>query len=97
MQFDALFTDDLYFKIGEHAIKMAESLKKMFKDQGYEFFIDSPTNQQFILLSDEQYENIKKHVAVSFWEKPDSTHTVVRFATGWSTSEEELSFLGQYL
>ena len=97
VQFDALFTDDLYFKIGEHAIDMAEKLKGMFREKGYRFFIDSPTNQQFVLLTDEQYDRIKKQVAISFWEKPDSTHTVVRFATGWSTTEEDLKELGQYL
>ena len=30
IQFDTLFTDDLYFKLGRHAIEMAEKLKNIF-------------------------------------------------------------------
>ena len=33
---------------------------------------------------------MKKEVIVSFWEKYDEEHTVVRFATSWSTTEEDL-------
>ena len=33
----------------------------------------------------------------SFWEKKDDTHTVVRFATGWATKEENVDLLLSYL
>ena len=97
VQFDTLFTDGLYFKISRHAIDMAERLKKMLTDKGYTFYINSPTNQQFILIDDKKYAELQKHVNVGFWEKPDDTHTVVRFATSWATTEEELSELEEYL
>ena len=42
VQFDALFTDDLYYKISRHAIDMAEELKKVLQEKGCRFFIDSP-------------------------------------------------------
>lgn len=44
IQFDTLFTDDLYFKISEHAIRMAAKLKQLFAEKGYRFYLDSPTN-----------------------------------------------------
>ena len=97
VQFDTLFTDDLYFKISRHAIDMAEKLKKMLTDKGYTFYMNSPTNQQFVLVDDEKYAELQKHVNVGFWEKNDDTHTVVRFATSWATTEEELSELEEYL
>ena len=90
VQFDTLFTEDLYFRIGAYAIDMAERLKEIFRSRGYEFFLESPTNQQFIILDNEEMERLKDHVAFSFWEKLDETHTVVRFATSWSTTEEDL-------
>lgn len=90
IQFDTLFTDDLYFKISRHAIDMAEKMKEIFADKGYAFYLESPTNQQFIILDNEYMEKLKQHVAFSFWEKQDDTHTVVRFATSWSTTEEDL-------
>ena len=97
VQFDTLFTDDLYFRISRHAIDMAEKLKKLLCDKGYKFYIDSPTNQQFVLLEDKKYEELKQFVNVGFWEKPDESHTVIRFATSWATTEEEIEELAKYL
>ena len=93
VQFDELFTDNLYFEISKHGIDMAEKMKKMFVDRNYEFFIDSPTNQQFIILDDEQFERIGKEIKFSVWEKLDGGRTVVRFATSWSTTEQDLKAL----
>jgi threonine aldolase len=97
VQFDTLFTDDLYFKISKNAIDMAELLKKALADAGYTFFMDSPTNQQFVLIEDEKLEKLRENVRVGFWEKPDSTHTVVRFATSWATTPADIEELKQYL
>lgn len=93
VQFDALFTDDLYLKIGAFAIDMAEKLKALFLSKGYKLFLDSPTNQQFIILDNETMARLEKEVIFSFWEPYDETHTVVRFATSWSTTEADLQAL----
>ncbi|MDY2734750.1 threonine aldolase family protein [Intestinibacter sp.] len=93
VQFDALFTDDLYLEISKNAIEMAELLKKGLAEKGYRFYLDSPTNQQFIILENNQMEEIAKNVRFSFWEKYDDTHTVVRFATSWATSKEDVEAL----
>ncbi len=97
IQFDTLFTDDLYFRISRHAIDMAERMKELFISKGYELFIDSPTNQQFVILEDSRMEKLREKVAFSFWEKTDGSHTVVRFATSWSTTEEDLRLLEEAL
>ena len=97
VQFDTLFTDNLYFEISRHAIDMAERLKKLLTDKGYSFYIDSPTNQQFVLIEDEKLCELEKHVNVGFWEKPDESHTVIRFATSWATTEKEINELAQFL
>ena len=97
VQFDTLFTDGLYFEIGRHAIDMAERLKKLFADKGYRFFLNSPTNQQFLILENKKMEELAKQVAFSFWEKYDENHTVVRFATGWSTTDGDLQALSAAL
>ena len=97
IQFDTLFTDGLYFKISHHAIKMAEILKKGFRERGYTFYLDSPTNQQFVILDTEEYEYLKDKVGFSFWEQTDDTHVVVRFATSWATKEEDILRLWKIL
>ncbi len=93
VQFDALFTDNLYCEIAKNAIDMAELLKKGLTDKGYRFYLDSPTNQQFIILENSQMEKISKDVRFSFWEKYDDSHTVIRFATSWATTKEDVEAL----
>lgn len=97
IQFDALFTDGLYFEISSHAIRMAEKMKAIFHKKEIPFYLESPTNQQFLLLENTRMEKLKERLAFSFWEKYDETHTVVRFATGWSTTETDLKELEQVL
>ena len=93
VQFDALFTDDLYFEISRQAIETAELLKEVFRDKGYDFYLETPTNQQFIILENSKMEALKQHVDFSFWEKLDDNHTVVRFATSWATTKEKVEEL----
>ena len=97
VQFDTLFTDDLYFRISRHAIDMAEQLKGIFRECGIPFALNSPTNQQFVILENTRMEALREKVRFSFWEKADDTRTVVRFATGWSTTEEDLAALRDIL
>ena len=93
VQFDALFTDNLYLEISKNAIDTAEVLKKALKEKGYRFLLDSPTNQQFVILENNFMEELKKSVKFNFWEKYDKDHTVVRFATSWSTKMENVEKL----
>ena len=93
IQFDTLFTDDLYFRISAHAIDMAERLKEIIRAAGLLFFLESPTNQQFVILENEQMKKLQERVAFSFWEKYDEDRTVIRLATSWSTAEEDLTEL----
>lgn len=97
VQFDTLFTDDLYMKISKNAIITAARLKKILKEKGYDFYIDSPTNQIFVEMEDEKLKELEKNVRVSFWEKTDEKHTVVRLATSWATDMGKVEKLREYL
>ena len=93
IQFDTLFTDNLYFEISKNAIDMAEKMKKIFTSRGYKLFIDSPTNQQFIILSDEKIKELSKLVRFEIWERYDDSHQVVRFATSYATTDSDIEYL----
>ena len=97
IQFDTLFTDNLYFEISKNAIRQAQRLIAIFEKRGYEFFLKTPTNQQFIILENEQMERLSHDVIFSYWEKYDDTHTVVRFCTSWATTDEQLDALEKLL
>ena len=93
LQFDTLFTDGRYFQIARHADEMARLLKGIFIEKGYEIFIDSPTNQQLMIMNEEQMETLGRKVLFDRWGIYDEKHTIVRLATSWSTSEEDLEVL----
>ena len=97
IQFDTLFTDNLYFEISRHAIDMAMQLKALLKERGCTFFIDSPTNQQFIVLENRQIEELGKHVAYDPWDRVDAGHTAIRLATSWATTPGQLEELRKWL
>ncbi len=93
IQFDTLFTDNLYFEISRNAIVMADKLRKAFIEKGYEIFIETTTNQIFIVLENNKMESLGKKVSFGFWEKKDENHTVVRFAVSWATKEADIDKL----
>ena len=97
MQFDALFTDGLYLDISRNAVKTAKNLKKAIVEKGYPLYIESPTNQQFVILNREQFERLSKVAAFSVWEKLDDEHTAVRFVTSWATKPEYIGKLAAAL
>ena len=97
VQFEALFEDGLYFEISKNAIDRAEELKELFLSRGYEFFLDSPTNQQFIILTNDQMEKIGQKCRFGFWERIDENRCVVRFATSFATTREDIEALKEII
>ncbi|MCM1335520.1 MAG: aminotransferase class V-fold PLP-dependent enzyme [Bacteroides sp.] len=97
LQFDVLFTDDLYFELGRHAIEAADRLRTAFREKGYSFFMNSPTNQIFIVLDDDRLKLLREKVSFGFWEKTNDGRTVVRFATSWATEKDAVDRLIELL
>lgn len=93
VQFDALFTDDLYLRISRSAIDLALDLKAAFLEKGHELFIDSPTNQQFVILDNDKLSALREKVAINLWEPVDEKRTAVRFVTSWATQPEAIEEL----
>ena len=93
VQFNALFTDDLYLRISRHAIEKARQLKQILTDSGLQPFIDSPTNQQFMVIPNEWMHRLEEHVLFTHWEPYDNHHTVCRFVTSWATTDDDLAQL----
>lgn len=97
VQFDTLFTDNLYMNISKHAIDMAEKLKLIFKKHNVPLFIDSPTNQQFPILNEKQRLALDGKILYETWEKHSNDEFVTRFATSWATKPEHLDQLDKLL
>lgn len=93
LQFDTLFTDGLYEKIGQIAIDSAARIRSALRDNGYQIYTETPTNQIFVLIDDDLMQRLSEKVNFGFWEKYDENHTVIRFATSWATAEEDVNQL----
>lgn len=97
LQFDTLFTDDLYFRVSRHAIDMAQALRRVFAKHGLSLGIDSPTNQQFVILSKEQKQRLAEEIAFEIWEPLPDDHLLCRFVTCWATTEADIAALDETL
>ena len=97
VQFDALFTDGLYLRIAQHAIDMACQLKALFREKGLRMYIDSPTNQQFVILPNAQMHELEKKVQFTHWGPYDDSHFICRFVTSWATTDEDIRILSGIL
>lgn len=97
LQFDTLFTDDLYFRISQHAIDKAMQLKQLFVEHGFKMAYDSPTNQQFVILPKNVKEELMKKVMFEVWSPIDDDNLVCRFVTSWATTDEDIKVLKEAL
>ena len=90
IQFLELFKDGLYFEISAHAMRLAKLLKEGLEEAGYKFYANSPTNQLFVIVSNEKLEQIKEKYSYEYQMPYDETSSVVRFCTSWATKEENV-------
>lgn len=97
MQFAALFTDNLYLRIGRHGVSLARQLRSVLESKGYESFIDSPTNQQFFTLPNAVIDSLLPHATFEYWGPRGETHSQVRFVTSWETTEQDIGTLAALL
>ena len=93
IQFDRLFTNDLFFKAGAHANRMAMKLKKGLEDCGVSFLADSVTNQQFPIFTKEEIEVLNREFLFEYNDKVDENSYAIRFCTSWATKEEDVERL----
>lgn len=97
LQFDTLFSDDLYMRISRHTIDMAERLQNGIKELGLELYINSSTNQQFVICSAEQTERLREYVDFEIWEHLADGRKAIRLCVSWHTTEEQIDQLLQRL
>ena len=93
IQFLTLFEEKRYFEISAHASRLAEKIHDELKDMGVKFYVDSPSNQQFVILPDAVFEKLKDDFAFEYQARVDDTHSAVRICTCWATKEENVEAL----
>ena len=97
LQFDTLFTDDLFFRISHNAVERAMELKQVFLNKGIPLYIDSPTNQQFPIMKKEDLAALNGKVLYEIWGTLPDGRLVTRFATSWATEKSQIDYLASLL
>ncbi len=93
IQFETLFTDDLYTRIAQNAVDLAMVIRDALRNKGVPFLYESPTNQQFPILPDAVMEKLSDRYAFEGWGRVDETHTATRICTSWATPRENVDAL----
>ncbi len=97
MQFETLFSNDLYLRIGRHAVALAMRLRQIMEQHGHLAFIDSPTNQQFFTLPNALIDSLLPHASFEYWGPRGEQESKVRFVTSWETTEEDIAMLASLI
>ncbi|MDC4233747.1 beta-eliminating lyase-related protein [Actinomyces sp. B33] len=97
LQFEVLFEDGLYGRIGERAVREAQRLRGMLAGAGYPPFVDSPTNQVFVAADESLLLALDGRVGFGVWERLEDSRTVIRLATSWATPPGAVDAVGEVL
>ncbi len=97
IQFEAMFTNGLYYRVCKHGIETAMQIKAALQEKGIEFLVNSPTNQQFIILTREKYEEISRYFKIALWENLPDGRVAARICTSWSTSQDAVDRLCKFI
>ena len=93
IQFEALMEGGLYFDIAKKTVAQAIRIREKLVEKGYPLLIDSPTNQLFPIVTNEELARIERDFAVAVWERVDAEHVAIRICTSWATTDENVDKL----
>ena len=93
IQFDTLFTGNLYFDLARAAVEKALRIRDAFAARGKRFLVESPTNQQFPILTKGEIRELERRFVFERWAPISEEETGVRFCTSWATTDEAVGQL----
>lgn len=87
IQFETLFTDDLYFELARQANGAAQNMAKALAAAGCDFWIDSPTNQIFPIMENRVIDALSEAFQFYTWAETGDGTSAVRLVTSWATPD----------
>lgn len=91
VQFKALFTDNLYLKLGEYANHLADKLIDGIKARGYDFACDPCSNMVFPIFPIELVKSFEDKVLFDDLINYHDGRCQLRLCTSWSTTEDDIN------
>jgi threonine aldolase len=96
-QFQALFTDELFYRASRHANQLAEILSDAITDNGYQLASKTDSNQIFPILPNSIIESLSESFKFYHWQKIDSKNSIVRLVTSWATDKNQIDVFISHL
>lgn len=93
LQFLALLEDGLYERIARQEVSLALALRDGLRQKGWDFLVESPTNQQFPILPDPVLSALEKDFGFNRWQSMGEGMTAARFCTSWATTAQQINAL----
>ena len=90
LQFDTLFTDGLYFRLGKQGTDCALALREALRARGIVFSPESGSNQQFPVLTPEQLQKLDGKVGYEIWQRHPDGSAVIRLCASWRTTRADV-------
>lgn len=82
--------------MGRNGDRQADRIRKALDEKGYHQHVRNSTNQIFITLTKEKAKELSGKVELGFWENKGN-QVVMRIATSWATTDEEVDSLLEML
>lgn len=89
-QFDALFTEELYFQLGAHINDMAAQLVRLFEQNGFTFLAQPESNQVFVILPNSLATQLMSQYVLHKICEPEEGQSCLRLCTSWSTTQQDV-------
>lgn len=97
IQFDTLFTDGLYERIGQEAVGAAMAIQAGLKSNGYDLLFEASANQVFAVVNQEQLDRLAEKIDFAVWEPYGPDKLVIRLTTSWATRAEDVAWFVDWL
>lgn len=78
---------------GRNSGELHSDYRGAFHKKGIKSYIESPTNQQFVIVDKAQKATLAKDFIFEEELTLDAEHDVIRFCTGWNTTQDEVDAL----
>ncbi len=85
LQFDELFSNNLYYRIGEYANNIASYLDDELQKLGITMFSERFSNQLFIVLDNSTIDKLRENYEFEVWGKVNDNQTCIRLVVSWAT------------
>ncbi|WP_301859796.1 low specificity L-threonine aldolase [uncultured Megasphaera sp.] len=97
VQYEALFTDNLYLRLAKHAADLAVRIHDSLAAMGFSFLYEHRTNQQLPILTEDQFTKLNEQFSVDhFADLPDG-RIAARICASWATKEDDVTALLAYM